>query len=150
MCQICHNPRSKAQARAKERILKKEREKILKRIKNIFKLLSRMQLSPCNYRYYARSKHTGTYIDNWNSKLDGTPSFVNISPEHSEHFLREDNLFCYSRERKFLFFPKSSFKYRQEGKEKFQSIIKIDGAIVYNPSEEDLKSLRRIGEEVLI
>lgn len=149
MCHICKNPRTRAQAQARARILKAERQKLSRKASNIKALLERKQFDVRDWSsyMYARSSHTGDLITKGRAFTSSTFPYIDL--EENWVWEKEKNVYYRDKHRRYLFFPSRSFHFIDEKGEKDKvAIVPYVSFLFLHPSSQDLKLLRMAGTEV--
>jgi hypothetical protein len=151
MCHICKNPRTRAQARARDRLQKAERERFQRKGRNFKSLLERKCFSP-DTGLIAHGEHHEGFIEYGNfHKFPDSPKWE--GEETQSLAVKEKNLYYYHKGLGFIYFPWRQFYYclpHRRNEVGCRDICYASKTIFINPREEDLALLRRIATEVPI
>lgn len=157
MCEICKKVHSRAQHNARERILKRESEKIAKKLAIFQKTLERKYFPEKISCYGAISKHTFGYVNkSYINEYRQTTSFKDFKFQDITKPLKEKNLFysfpLWAPNYKIIWIPENFFDEKIDaptGKriENQRGIFYYPG-LFYNPSKEIIKYLKKNGTEV--
>lgn len=143
MCQICNNVHSRAQYNARNRILKKEREKTVKKLTTFKKMLERKYFPGKISAFGGISKHTSKHLNG--------DSLKHFSLKDIENPLKEENVFysfpLWAPNYKIIWIPEY-LHYKKDDNNNTKYEIFYYPGLFCNPSKEIIEYLKKNGIEV--
>jgi len=160
MCKICQKICSKAQYKARERILKGEKERIFKKANNLKRILERKYFPGEISRAHVFSEHTGEEIKRGGNEKEGeislTPSYYlndikKINKVNHLTPIKEKNIFYVFPfgPGNPMWIPKRFFFLNEDGRETIVTTTSVSGgALLINPPDWLINFLKKNGTEV--